>query len=77
MILAWNMIICNSPERKSNIIESNIYMQIQREFIVYMQIQRKFRFCIAVTSLVQGTIRAAGIDGRLELMEGREQPPFL
>jgi hypothetical protein len=78
MILAWNMIIYNSPESKSNIIESSIYMQIQREFIVYMQIQREFRFCIAVTSPVQGTIRAAGIDGRQRtafISSVREQPP--
>jgi hypothetical protein len=50
MMLAWNMIICNSPESKNNIIESSVYVHIQIVFIIYIQIQREFRFCIPVTS---------------------------
>jgi hypothetical protein len=62
MMLSWNMIICNSPESKSNIIESSVYVHIQRVFIVYIQIQREFRFCIPVTSPFLLEL--------LELMEG-------
>jgi hypothetical protein len=75
MMLAWNMIICNSPESKSNIIESSVYVHIQRVHRIYLNSER---IQILHTCYFSISLSAAGIDGRLRtasISPVREQPP--
>jgi hypothetical protein len=70
------MIICNSPESKSNIIKSNVicaYSENIHRIYSNSERIRIFRTCYFSISL-----RAAGIDGRLRtasISPVQEQPP--
>jgi hypothetical protein len=67
-----NLQLTREQEQHNRI--QRIYAYSERIHRIYMQIQREFRFCKAVTSPVR---EFKGHGELLELMEGREQPPFL
>jgi hypothetical protein len=76
MMLSWNMIICNSPESKSNIIDSSVIC-VYSESIHHIYSNSE-RIQILHTCYFSISLRAAGIDGRLRIASislVREQPP--
>jgi hypothetical protein len=76
MMLSWNMIIYNSPESKSNIIESSVICAYSES--IHRIYSNSERIQILHTYYFSISLRAAGIDGRLRtasISEVREEPP--
>jgi hypothetical protein len=70
------MIICNSPESKSNIIESNVICAYSES--IHRIYSNSERIQILHTCYFSISLRTAGIDGRLRtasISPVREQPP--
>jgi hypothetical protein len=76
MMLSWNIIICNSPKSKSNIIESSVICAHSES--IHRIYSNSERNQILHTCYFSISLRAAEIDGRLRttsISPVREQPP--